>query len=70
MQILSNKTSMIAIAGDYTVRWVKGSHTANVFLGGSEVDVFTFAWCKDKASQLDFTTSLLNYLEYQDETAA
>ena len=67
MQILSNKTSMVAIAGDHTVRWAKGSHTANVFLGGHEVDVFTFAWCKDKASQLDFTTALQSYLEYGHE---
>ena len=67
MQILSSGNDMIAVVDDLTIRWRKGTHTANVFQG-EEKDIFTFAWDKNNTSQLDFTSALQNYLEYVDET--
>lgn len=63
MQIISNGERMLAICQDFTVEWYIGSHTANVTNGRGDMDVFTFAWAKDRASMLDFTTSLQTYLE-------
>ena len=45
------------------VEWEMGTHTANVYdYYDSNVDVFTFAWHKNRASMLDFTTALESYL--------
>jgi len=44
-------------------KWTKGSHYVNVWQGGTEIDVYSFAWDKDRASMLDFTTALESYLE-------
>ena len=63
MQILSNGERMLAICQDYTVEWYIGSHTANVTNGRGDIDCFTFAWEKNRTQMLDFTTSLLRYLE-------
>lgn len=62
MQIISNGERMLAISGNHTIEWYKGSHTANVH-GNGWTDCFTFAWAKDRPSMLDFTTSLQTYLE-------
>ena len=63
MQILSNGERMLAICQNYTVEWYIGSHTANIYNEFCEnTDGFTFAWHKDKASMLDFTTALASYL--------
>lgn len=50
------------------VDWVKGSHTANVYMGHDAYahDVFTFAWEKNRASMLDFTTALESWMNYVD----
>ena len=66
MQIISTPDTMIAVVDDLTIRWRKGTHTANVFQG-EEKDVFTFAWDKNETSMLDFTSALQSYLEYVDE---
>lgn len=65
MQILSSGNDMIAVVDDLTIRWRKGTHTANVFQA-EEKDVFTFAWDKNETSQLDFTSALQSYLEYHE----
>lgn len=45
------------------VEWIKGSHTANVLSNtGEALDVFTFAWEKNRPTMLDFTTALEGYL--------
>ena len=65
MVIISKRDCMIATAlpnGEWH-KWTKGSHTVNVWQGGTEVDCYTFAWEKDRASMLDFTTALASYLE-------
>lgn len=69
MRIISKGDRLIAfpIANMGRVEWVKGSHTANVLSNtGGAVDVFTFAWDKDKASMLDFTTALQSHIEYME----
>ena len=69
MNIYSDDDEMTAVTDDFIVKWVKGTHTAQVFAkdGNPAHDVFTFAWEKDKPDMLDFTTSLENYLEYANE---
>ena len=69
MQIYSGDYEMTAITDEYIVKWIKGTHTAEVWPkdNGFAFDVFTFAWEKNNPSMLDFTTSLQNYLEYVDE---
>jgi hypothetical protein len=62
MQIISNGERMLALTPHFTIEWYIGSHTANVKGSGGDIDCFTFAWHKNKASMLDFTTSLLNWL--------
>lgn len=65
MRIISKSDCMIATAlphGEWH-KWTKGSHTVNVWRGGTEVDCYTFAWEKNKTSMLDFTTALASYLE-------
>ena len=65
MRIISKTDCMIATfpATGVWHKWDKGSHTVNVWQGGTEVDCYTFAWEKDRASMLDFTTALATYLE-------
>lgn len=40
-----------------------GSHTANVTDAWGNMDVFTFAFDKNKASALDFLSASISYLE-------
>ena len=66
MRIISKSDRLIAVPlRDMSrVEWIKGSHTANVLSNtGMALDAFTFAWDKDRASMLDFTTALVSYLE-------
>ena len=65
MKIISKKDRMIATfpATGVWHKWVKGSHYVNVWQGGTEIDVYSFAWEKNRPQMLDFTTSLLRYLE-------
>ena len=65
MRISSTDNYLIAHLGEDkgTIHWYKGSHTANIYNEfGENTDGFTFAWHKDKASMLDFTTALASYL--------
>ena len=65
MRIISKSDRFIAfpLRNMGRVEWIKGSHTANVLSNtGEALDVFTFAWEKDRASMLDFTTALEGYL--------
>lgn len=65
MRIISKSDRLIAfpLRNMGRVEWIKGSHTANVLSNtGEALDVFTFAWDKDRTSMLDFTTSLHTYL--------
>lgn len=63
MQIISNGETMKAFTDMHTIEWYIGSHTANVKRDGGDIDCFTFAWEKNRPQMLDFTTSLLRYLE-------
>lgn len=54
---------MIIHAGNQTIMW-NGSHTANVYEGGVEVDVFTFDFHKTKVKPIDFLSATLTHLEY------
>lgn len=69
MNIYSDDDEMTVIDDAVIIKWVKGTHTAQVFAkdGTLAYDVFTFAWDKDKTEMLDFTTALQNYLEYANE---
>lgn len=66
MKIESSQDYMTAILpNDTGVVWLKGSHTANVYQGWKSpnaIDCFTFAFEKNRTTQLDFTTSLEKYL--------
>ena len=65
MRIISKSDRFIAfpLRNMGRVEWIKGSHTANVLSNtGEALDTFTFAWEKNRASMLDFTTSLQTYL--------
>ena len=62
MQIISNGERMLALTDSHTIEWYIGSHTAKVKGSGRDIDCFTFAWEKDRASMLDFTTALVSYL--------
>ena len=66
MRIYSIDDFMIALPTrplDPSVNWQKGSHYAHVVGAyGKEIDVFSFAWEKDRPSMLDFTTALVSYL--------
>lgn len=67
VKIFSSPYHMTAFCNKVTVEWHKGSHTANVFDGRGNIDCFTFAWQKDKASMLDFTTALHSYLVFTED---
>ena len=49
---------------DYQIEW-NGSHTANVYMtnSGLEIDVFTFSFEKNKVSATDFVSAAISYLE-------
>ena len=54
------------LPNDIGVVWFKGSHYANIYDGWNSpnpVDCFSFAFEKNRTTQLDFTTSLQTYLE-------
>ena len=44
------------------VEWTPGSHYGRVFTGSVEVDVFSFAWEKDKADQIDFLDAMRRWM--------
>jgi len=68
MKIYSDVYEITALTDDLIIRWIKGTHTAEVFRNDDlAYDVFTFGWEKNNPSMLDFTTSLQNYLEYVNE---
>lgn len=64
MEIYSTTNSLWAYFPETRVyhRWVKGSHYAGIWNEGIEIDCYTFAWEKNRASMLDFTTALVSYL--------
>ena len=70
MRIESSKEYMTAILpNDVGVVWLKGSHTANVYQGWNStnpIDCFTFAFEKNRTSQLDFTSALQSHIEYME----
>jgi hypothetical protein len=70
MKIESTKDYMTAILpNDVGVVWLKGSHTANVYQGWNStnpIDCFTFAFEKNRTSQLDFTSALQSHIEYME----
>ena len=67
MNITSSTDYMTAkLPNDIGVVWFKGSHYANIYDGWNSpnpVDCFSFAFEKNRTTQLDFTTSLQTYLE-------
>lgn len=67
MNITSSQDYMTAtLPNDVGVVWYKGSHYANVYEGFNSpnpIDCFSFAFEKNRTSQLDFTRSLQIYLE-------
>ena len=67
MKIITTPDRIVASLSYSIIDWTKGTHTANVFENGLEVDVFTFGWEKDKPSMLDFTLALQGYIEYLNE---
>lgn len=64
MRIISKRDRMIATAlpNNEWHMWTKGTHTVNVWRGGTEIDCYTFAWEKNKTTMLDFTSALEGYL--------
>ena len=64
MRIISKGDSMIATALPNNVwhKWTKGGHYVSVWRGGTEIDVYSFAWEKNRTSMLDFTSALEGYL--------
>lgn len=72
MRIESSKDYMTAILpNDVGVVWLKGSHTANIYQGWTSrnpIDCFTFAFEKNRTTQLDFTSALQTHLEYMEES--
>ena len=66
MKIYSTRDHMTAhLENDIGIVWLKGSHTANVYDGWKStnpVDCFTFAFEKDRASMLDFTSALERFI--------
>lgn len=71
MRIESSKDYMTAILpNDVGVVWLKGSHTANIYQGWKSrnpIDCFTFAFEKNRTTQLDFTSALQTHLEYMED---
>lgn len=70
MNIKSSADYMTAtLPNDVGVVWYKGSHYANVYEGFNSpnpIDCFSFAWEKNRTSQLDFTSALQTHIEYME----
>ena len=70
MNITSSADYMTAtLPNDVGVVWYKGSHYANVYEGFNSpnpIDCFSFAWEKNRTSQLDFTSALQTHIEYME----
>ena len=70
MKIESSKDYMTAtLPNDVGVVWCKGSHYANIYEGWNStnpIDCFSFAWEKNRTSQLDFTRALQSHIEYME----
>ena len=71
MQITSSADYMTAtLPNDVGVVWQKGSHYANIYEGWNSpnpIDCFSFAWEKNRTTQLDFTSALQTHIEYMEE---
>lgn len=71
MQITSSADYMTAtLPNDIGVVWQKGSHYANIYEGWNSpnpIDCFSFAWEKNRTTQLDFTSALQTHIEYMEE---
>ena len=72
MHITSSQDYMTAtLPNDVGVVWYKGSHYANIYEGFNSpnpIDCFSFAWEKNRTSQLDFTSALQTHIEYMEES--
>ena len=70
MNIKSSADYMTAtLPNDVGVVWYKGSHYANVYEGFNSpnpIDCFSFAFEKNRTSQLDFTSALQTHIEYME----
>jgi len=55
----------VTLNDDEVIAWELGTHTANVFLDGQEIDCFTFAWDKNETSKLDFYLALDFFLDHR-----
>ena len=51
--------------GSTTIVW-NGSHTANIYEDGREVDCFTFAFHTSKPTAIDFVDAAISHLAYVD----
>ena len=49
----------------YSLRW-NGGHTVNIFEHHREIDCFTFGWEKDKISQTEALSAIINYLSEEN----
>ena len=71
MKITSSADYMTAtLPNDVGVVWQKGSHYANIYEGWNSpnpIDCFSFAWEKNRTTQLDFTSALQTHIEYMEE---
>lgn len=71
MQITSSPDYMTAhLPNDIGVVWYKGSHYANIYDGWNSpnpIDCFSFAFEKNRTTQLDFTSALQTHIEYMEE---
>ena len=71
MNITSSADYMTAtLPNDVGIVWYKGSHYANVYEGFNSpnpIDCFSFAFEKNRTSQLDFTSALQTHIEYMGE---
>ena len=70
MHITSSNGYLVAnLPNDIGIVWDKGSHYANIYQGWNStnpIDCFSFAWEKNLASMLDFTTALQTHIEYME----
>jgi len=56
---------MIATIDNYRVKW-EGGHYAHVKLPSGSWEPFSFAWEKNKPTQLDFTEALEGWISDND----
>ena len=54
-----------ATIGNETVQW-EGGHYAHIKNATGGIEVFSFAWEKNKPTQLDFTEALENWINDND----